>query len=200
MPLIKLHKKGGKKNMAKDILLDSLTEEQTKKIIKKNNAIEKVENDTLKSGDNSKILTHNFRLYKLTKVDMKDVEAIERRIAEYITICTEDDARPTVEGLALALGINRRTLWKYAYSNDFKVSDVIRDTLKKAYDFLNVYMVDLMYSNKINSINGIFLMKNNFDYKDKSEVVLTPNTQNNKDATELKDEYLLENDIINENE
>ncbi len=186
--------------MAKDTLLDSLTEEQTKKIIKKNNAIERVESETLKSGDNSKILTHNFRLYKLVKVDMKDAEAIERRIAEYITICTEDDARPTVEGLALALGINRRTLWKYAYSNDFKVSDVIRDTLKKAYDFLNVYMVDLMYTNKINSINGIFLMKNNFDYKDKSEVVLTPNTQNNKDATELKDEYLLENDIINENE
>lgn len=32
-----------------------------------------------------------------------------------------------------------------------------------------------MLNGKINPVSGIFLMKNNFEYQDKSEVVLTPN-------------------------
>ncbi len=176
---------------------NGLTEEQTKEVIKKKSQVSKVsQNEVAEVKSNAQILQHNFRLYNLIAVNMKDEQAVRRRIDEYIVICTEDDARPTVEGLALALGINRRTLWKYAYSNEVNVSDSIRDTLKKAYDFLNVYMVDLMYSNKINSINGIFLMKNNFDYKDKSEVVLTPNTQNTEDPEDIKKRYLEENNII----
>lgn len=192
--------KGGNKRMTQDIL-ESLTEEDNQEIVKKtrkNSIVKNESSEVMQKGDNSKILRHNFRLYSLVKVDMKNLEQITNRITEYIEICTEDDARPTVEGLALALGINRRTLWKYAYSDDFSASDVIRDTLKKAYDFLNVYMVDLMYSNKINAINGIFLMKNNFDYKDKSEVVLTPNTQNTENPEDVKNKYLLENDIIDD--
>lgn len=37
-------------------------------------------------------------------------------------------------------------------------------------------MEDYMLNGKINPVSGIFLMKNNFGYTDKSEVVLTPNT------------------------
>lgn len=188
--------------MANDVI-DKLTEQDTREIVKttkKNPVSKRDSNELIQKGDNSNILKHNFRLYKLAKVNMKDVEQVENRISEYLEICTEDDARPTVEGLALALGINRRTLWKYAFTNDIIASDEVRDTLKKAYDLLNVYMVDLMYSNKINPVNGIFLMKNNFDYKDKSEVILTPNTQNTENAEDVKNKYLLENSIIDDTE
>ena len=35
-------------------------------------------------------------------------------------------------------------------------------------------MVDYMQNGRINPVSGIFLMKNNFGYQDKQEVVVTP--------------------------
>ena len=38
-----------------------------------------------------------------------------------------------------------------------------------------------MNSGKINPVSGIFLGKNNFGYQDKTEYVVTPNTQRDSD-------------------
>ena len=43
-------------------------------------------------------------------------------------------------------------------------------------------MEDYMLNGKINPVSGIFLMKNNFGYTDKSEVVLTPNSPLEEDV------------------
>ncbi len=49
-----------------------------------------------------------------------------------------------------------------------------------------------MQNGKINPVSGIFLMKNNFGYADKSEVVLTPNNPlgESRSQAELEQKYL----------
>lgn len=49
-----------------------------------------------------------------------------------------------------------------------------------------------MQTGKINPVSGIFLMKNNFGYADKQEVVLTPNNPLGDQTTneELEQRYL----------
>ena len=49
-----------------------------------------------------------------------------------------------------------------------------------------------MNSGKVNPIAGIFLGKNNYGYQDKTEYVLTPNTQsdNDYDADAIRERYL----------
>ena len=51
-----------------------------------------------------------------------------------------------------------------------------------------------MNSGKINPVSGIFLGKNNFGYQDKTEYVLTPNSQQDSDydADSIRKRYLID--------
>lgn len=51
----------------------------------------------------------------------------------------------------------------------------VRDSVKKAYTFMEQNWEDYMQNGKINPVAGIFLGKNNYGYQDKTEYVITPN-------------------------
>ena len=106
--------------------------------------------------------------------------------------------KPSVAGLALALDIDRRYLWEIREGKKGKNPEVA-DSLKKAMKILDLQMVDYMQNGKINPVSGIFLMKNNFGYADKQEVILTPNSPlgDTKDTKELEERYL--DSIVDEN-
>lgn len=129
-------------------------------------------------GDNRKYLEHNLKMWNWPPVDMKKPENVLERVTLYFQTCADDDMKPSVAGLALAFGIDRRTLWKWinGIQSDFVAAES-RDALKKAYQILNVQMENYMQNGKINPVAGIFLMKNNMGYQDKQEVVLTPTQQ-----------------------
>ena len=99
--------------------------------------------------------------------------------------------KPSVAGLALAMDIDRRYLWEIREGRKGK-NPAVADTLKKAMKILDLQMVDYMQNGKINPVSGIFLMKNNFGYADKQEVVLTPNSPlgDTKDTKELEERYI----------
>lgn len=139
-------------------------------------------------GDNTKYLNHSLKLAALPKIDTKNIEQLENRIIEYFTVCGEDDMKPSVAGLAVAIGVNRKTLWEWSVSE--KSDRCI--TIKKAYALLDLQMTDYMQNGKINPVSGIFLMKNNFGYADKQEVVLTPNNPlgDVSDQKQLEERYL----------
>lgn len=142
-------------------------------------------------GDNTKYINHSLRLADLGKVDLTNVEKVTQRINDYFTICAEDDMKPSVAGLALAMDIDRRYLWEIREGKKGKTPEVA-DTLKKAMKILDLQMVDYMQNGKINPVSGIFLMKNNFGYADKQEVVVTPNQPlgDTKDQKALEERYL----------
>lgn len=130
----------------------------------------------LAPGENRKFISHDLRIWKLEKVDMTNPEEIDKRIVDYFSICSEDDMKPSVAGLALAFGVDRKTLQRWCNGVESAyIPDENRLTLKKAYQFLNAQMENYMQNGKINPVAGIFLMKNNMGYEDKQEMVLTPN-------------------------
>lgn len=126
-------------------------------------------------------------------VSMREPEQVKVRIGQYFQLCADDDMKPSVAGMALAFGVDRTTLWKWANGVDSAyVPAESRNLIKKAYQVLNAQMENYMQNGKINPVAGIFLMKNNMGYVDKQEVVLTPNQQlgDQVPAEDLEKKYL----------
>ena len=142
-------------------------------------------------GDNRKYILHSLRLADLGKVDLTSVDEVAQRIRTYFEICADDDMKPSVAGLAVALDIDRTYLWEIRAGRKGKNPEVA-NTLKRAMKLLDLQMVDYMQNGKINPVSGIFLMKNNFGYADKQEVVLTPNNPlgDTKDTKALEEKYI----------
>ena len=132
-----------------------------------------------------------MRLSDLGHVDLKNTEQVRERIRTYFEICAEDDMKPSVAGLAVALDTDRTYLFDLRTGRRGKNTEVA-DLLKKAVQLLDLQMVDYMQNGKINPVSGIFLMKNNFGYTDKQEVVITPNNPmgESQDDEELRQKYL----------
>ncbi len=124
-------------------------------------------------GDNRKYLLHSMRLADLPSCNMQSLESVTERIKTYFSICAEDDMKPSVAGLALAMDIDRTYLWEIRAGKKGKNPD-IADTIKKAMRILDLQMVDYMQNGKINPASGIFLMKNNFGYADEQRIVVAP--------------------------
>ncbi len=79
-------------------------------------------------GDNKKYIDHSLRLAGLPQIDIKSADELKQRATEYFTICAEDDMKPSVAGLAVAIGV-RKTLWEWSVTGNSDRSNVI----KKAY-------------------------------------------------------------------
>ena len=146
-------------------------------------------------GDTQKYIGVSLQLFKMNKVDLHNPDAVQDRLAEYFQIHFDADVKPTVAGMAMALGMDRRRLWEVKVGVTDRNQDLptlTRDYIKKAYDFVENLMENYMQNGKINPVSGIFLMKNNFGYVDKQEHVVTPNVQSDSDysADDIKKRYL----------
>ena len=141
-------------------------------------------------GDNSKYLNHNLQIAMLPSIDTTDEKQVETRIYEYFSICNENDMKPSMAGMALAIGVARQTLWDWSVGNTR--SSTHNDLIKKAVQMLDAQMVDYMQNGKINPVSGIFLMKNSFGYKDQQEVVVKPEAPLGEQASaeELRNKYI----------
>lgn len=154
----------------------------------------------LQEGDNAKFLGVNIKLFNMPSIDMDDAEAVAQRLTDYFNLYAENDMKPTVVGMAMALnGMSRQQLWAIVHDKPTggagyltALPREVADTIKKAYKIMENLWEGYMNSGKINPVSGIFLGKNNFGYQDKTEYVLTPNTQNESDydPEDIKQRYL----------
>ena len=151
-------------------------------------------------GDNTRIVLTNMKFFDMPKVDLRDPVAVRERLVEYFQIYGEADLKPTVAGMAMCLGVDRRRLWDIKSGNyvnvggyrDLPIETV--DLVKKAYEILETTMENYANAGKINPVMAIFMMKNHFGYQDKTEYVLTPNQkqESDYDADEISKRYLTE--------
>jgi hypothetical protein len=156
-------------------------------------------------GDNTKIVQTNMRFFDMPKIDLHDSEAVRVRLGEYFQIYADADLKPTVAGMACALGVNRQRLWEIktgaAVGGTTKQSlpSETLDLIKKAYEILEMSMENYASSGKVNPVISIFMMKNHFGYQDKTEYVLTPNQQqaSDYDADDIRKRYLSDSATIN---
>jgi hypothetical protein len=72
---------------------------------------------------------------------------------------------PTMAGLALHLEVDRKTIVNYSHKEEFFL------TIKKARARIEAHLEKKLYGNNVTGL--IFNLKNNFDWKDKSEVAQT---------------------------
>lgn len=127
-------------------------------------------------GDNAKYIRHNLELMQLGKPDMTNTEAIRNHVITYFSICERNDMKPSVEGMSLAFGVDRKTISRWVNGVDSsQIPPDGRAYIKAAYTTLTAMMADYMQNGKINPVSGIFLMKNNMGYADQTEIVVTPN-------------------------
>ena len=156
-------------------------------------------------GDNAKYLSVSMQLMKLPDIDLKNTEQVERRLEEYFAIHFENDLKPTVAGMGLALnGMDRRRLWEIRTGalkgghTEYDLPPSTVDTIKKAYKIMENLWENYMQNGKINPVSGIFLGKNNFGYTDKQEHVITPNTSSDSEynAEDIKQRYLTDSPTI----
>ena len=156
-------------------------------------------------GDNTRIVQVNMQFFDMPKVDLHDSEAVHERLSEYFRIYGEADLKPTVAGMAMCLGVDRRRLWDIKSGNYINVGGYkdlppeTVDLIKKAYDILETTMENYANAGKINPVMAIFMMKNHFGYQDKTEYVLTPNQkqESDYDADEISKRYLSDSATIN---
>lgn len=163
----------------------------------------------LQDGDNSKYMGVNIKLFDMEDIDLYDVEAVGQRLNEFFTLYAENDMKPTVVGMAMALGMNRKTLWAIVHDGatggaGYKsaLPNEVALLIKKAHNLMENMWETYMLNGKINPVSGIFLGKNNFGYQDKTEYVLTPNTQqdNDYDAEDIRKRYLIDSQSDSDSE
>ena len=158
----------------------------------------------VEDGDNTRFLMANIELMNMPDIDVMDAGQVEQRINDYFKLYAKHDMRPTVAGLAMALGLDRRRLWEIKTgapvggTGKQHLPPETLDSIKKAYFLMENLWETYMNSGKINPVSGIFLGKNNFGYQDKTEYVLTPNqkTENDYDAEDIRKRYLSDSTTI----
>ena len=149
-------------------------------------------------GDNTKYLALGRDLFNLPTIDLKDPVQVRDRLDEFFGIHERYDMKPTVAGMGMALGLDRRRLWEIrtgSYHTSKQLGELptlTTDSIKKAYEYMEILWENYMQNGKINPVSGIFLGKNNFGYQDKTEYVVTPNVNSDSDynADDIKKRYL----------
>lgn len=150
--------------------------------------------------DANKITNVTLRLIDLPKIDLNDPEAVKERIKEYFKIYSDYALKPTVSGLASALGHDRH--WLYAVvngiaaggkGNKITLNPDCTHIIKKCFRVLEEQWENYMLNGKINPATGIFFGKNHYKYRDEQEHVFSPKNQEEKyDAESIKNRYLID--------
>lgn len=155
-------------------------------------------------GDNTKYVLLGAKLFNLPPIDLKDPEQVTDRLNEFFQIHAEADMKPTVSGMGMALGLDRRRLWEIKTGSlkgghtEYNLPTTTLVSIKRAYEYMEILWENYMQNGKINPVSGIFLGKNNFGYQDKTEYVVTPNMQNDSDfsADDIRKRYLTDSPTI----
>ena len=103
----------------------------------------------------------------------KTNKEIEERIDEYFTECIDTQVRPTVECLALSIGVSRISLWNWKCG--IKCDAERTAIVQAAYDAIASFDANMAINGQMNPVMYIYRSKNFYDMTDQKEIVVTPN-------------------------
>ena len=137
--------------------------------------------------DKQIIVQYNKELFCLGKLqNPNDEEEVRNRVLSYFSISEQYQQVPTVAGLALALGIDRRTLWTWMEQKSGTIKNpAVLDTLKRVYDLIASQYEGLLTQGKIVPVAGFFLMQNNFGYKNQTDHVVVAAAEPEPDTADI---------------
>lgn len=147
--------------------------------------------------DNARYTENALAIANLPLVNLMDENQVRDRINTYFQMCVERNLKPNIAGISLSLHCDRQMLLDICNGKKKAPVEVV-DVIKQARRILNELMETYQYDGKGNPVSMIFLSKNNFGYKDQSEVVVSNNDQFGEvqSAEDLRKKYLT--DVIDD--
>ena len=145
----------------------------------------------LPEGYNARLVSFMIEIVPTEPLDLHDVPEMERRFANYLQKCAEQDMKVGNQAAYMAIGITKQQAWEW--ENNASRNPARADFIKKVRQICGVFREGLMQDGKVNPVTGIFWQKNYDGMKDQQEVVLTPNASplgEQKNAEALKQKYL----------
>lgn len=141
-------------------------------------------------GEISRMLKQAMTISHWPQINTDDAAQVAARIDQYHEFCFQNDIKPDMSGLALAFGVSRKTLWAWENGVDSNKPQSVRNALKKGREVNEYLMTQLMQNGKINPVTGIFLLKNNHEFRDQQDVIITPNNPLSGDTSEIRNKYV----------
>lgn len=137
-----------------------------------------------KLTENQKKMLHTLQVHQIDKPILNNSNSIARAINEYFNITLQSANKPTINGLALALGISKGNLLKKANGEKVYIGGIALAGDDEIVEAIQV----IATNNELDIANSgglgqIFLGKNHFGLTDKTEMVI-----NKKDDETTKEE------------
>lgn len=142
---------------------------------------------------NKATLAHIKKIREIEKPSPMFPKTISKACEEYLNLCEEDGIKPSVAGLAFALGVSREVLLQWVRG---EISVECADIVKYYFSILEIFDETALKDNKTNAVAGIFLGKNNYGYKDQVEHKIVSDKEMTNEEIERK--YRQRHGIINQ--
>lgn len=123
----------------------------------------------------------------------KDEKDLEKGIEEYFEDCKKREKPYTMSGLALWLGITRKTLLNYSYKEKFY------PLVKKAKEKVQAQIEENSLDGTFNTTFAIFSLKANYKWDDGNKVEVNINQPRTEDVESIIDNSNLEKTLYEEN-
>ena len=146
------------------------------------------ENFTGTESDLSRIIRGNVKYFPYTRVNTPEEAA--QRIADLFEDCYENGNLPTVEKIALCLGINNRILWEWEHEES--KGKEMANIVKRAKSIIAAIDGEAVSLGVMNTVAYIFRAKNFYSMTDNAtiEVRATPALGETADRGEIAQQLL----------
>ena len=146
-------------------------------------------------GPTADMLAASIELFNMPRVDLEDEWAVRERITEFFEVYAKRGLKPTVAGLGLALGLDRRRLWEIktgaVNTRQRTWPKGTQDSIRGAYVIMESLWESYMVGGKLNPVTGIFLAKNQYGYVDRMDHVVAPNVEEQqRSAEDIRRRYI----------
>lgn len=112
-------------------------------------------------------------LRKLPPVSKREPDQVEERLNYYFKYCTDNGIKCSVEGMTLALGISRQSIWDWENDTESRSGQLVR----RAKELINSLLTQWTMDGKMNCVYSIWLQKNHFQYSDTKVLEIKPHTE-----------------------
>lgn len=153
--------------------------------------------------DNSKRIAFVKAIAALPPLpDKHDVDALNKRLDEYLSLCDEYGMKVGNIACYTALGIPKQTMWRWERGEDGARNDsALRDFAKRVKNLCGLYRETLMQDGKINPVTGIFWQKNYDGLRDQQEYVVAAQNPlgDNPSRKQIEDRFTADFTEVDEN-
>ncbi len=191
------NKKGYNEAQSMEEMVQSEQERKEKALsVTRGRSIYKVQSEQFKEDVNrrdiQRVVAELANSLTKERVALENLEEVQKRSLVYLKACEEAGSFPSSLGLARALGYSDRTLRHWRHN---RADTPTAQWLERFNDACAEILSLSALKNNANSISAIFLTKALYDFRETSEVVLTPNTPGidtpEYSAEEIRSRYII---------